>query len=323
MLDAMKKPEGYAGPEVVTILKDPKVDPLPEFIDSILKSNISGKKIGIYMKNEEVDGDLTQTMLDRVKANNFEITEMAEFMNVVHKVKIDKEVQNVKVAAAFTEWTFKKIVGEIESVVDGDINIKQRKIAGNVERVIENNDKMESFMQKHGVTDSQLLEYPLPVLIQSGNQFTVNKFNSECDDQYLNPDVVYINVCGKFTDMQAMASRTLLFNPSDSQKEAYLVAFEAHQHLVQALKPGATISSAYRSTLNFINGKNKDLASKVHANFGFGIGIKYKEDLLSIKEANDTVIEAGMVFHARITFKDIEDKPEKSIIALGDTVLVT
>ena len=123
--------------------------------------------------------------------------------------------------------------------------------------------------------------------------------------------------------MQTMVSRTLLFNPTASQKEAYGVALEAINHLIQSLKPGSTLSSVYKSTLSFISGKNKDLANKVHANFGFGIGIKYKEDILSIKEANDTVIEAGMVFHARITFKDIEDKPEKSVIAIGDTVVVT
>lgn len=38
---------------------------------------------------------------------------------------------------------------------------------------------------------------------------------------------MYINVCGKYKDMNVMASRTLLVNPKDDQKKAYLLAFEA------------------------------------------------------------------------------------------------
>ena len=71
-------------------------------------------------------------------------------------------------------------------------------------------------MQKHNIKDSQLLEYSLPVLVQSGGQYTVNKFNTECDDKEIDPTVIYLNVCSKYTDMQAMASRVLLFNSTDA-----------------------------------------------------------------------------------------------------------
>lgn len=64
--------------------------------------------------------------------------------------------------------------------------------------------------------DSSLLEYPIAVLIQSGTNFTVNKFNVQCDTQPLNDETIYVNVCGKYRDMNVMASRTLLVNPDDS-----------------------------------------------------------------------------------------------------------
>jgi nucleosome binding factor SPN SPT16 subunit len=53
------------------------------------------------------------------------------------------------------------------------------------------------------------------VLIQSGDNFTLNKFNVQSDSSKLNSEVVYINICGKFKDMHTMASRTLLVNPKD------------------------------------------------------------------------------------------------------------
>lgn len=89
------------------------------------------------------------------------------------------------------------------------------------------------------------------------------------------------------------------------------------------LVPGSTLDNVYRSTLEFIKSKSPVLASKVHVNFGFGIGSKYKEDELSITASNtQTKVEPGMVFHIRITFKDVEKPASKGPIAIGDTVLV-
>jgi nucleosome binding factor SPN SPT16 subunit len=61
------------------------------------------------------------------------------------------------------------------------------------------------------------------------------------------------------------------------------------------------------------------MADQIHTNFGFGIGSKYKEEELSITSNNNLKITEGMVFHVRITFKDIA---RKGPIALADTVHV-
>lgn len=89
------------------------------------------------------------------------------------------------------------------------------------------------------------LEYPLPVLIQSGENFTLNKFNVPSDGNKLNYETVYINVCGKYKEMVAMASRTLLVNPNDNQKIAYNIANEALDVCIKNLKVGEPIKNAY------------------------------------------------------------------------------
>lgn len=52
-------------------------------------------------------------------------------------------------------------------------------------------------------------------------------------------------MCGKYADMSAMASRTLIVNPKDEQKAAYILAHEAEELLIKSLKPGTKISDAY------------------------------------------------------------------------------
>jgi nucleosome binding factor SPN SPT16 subunit len=96
----------------------------------------------------------------------------------------------------------------------------------------------------------------LPVLIQSGETFNINKFNVDSDQNKLNYETVYINVCARYKDMNAMASRTLLVNPKDEQKTAYILANETLEVVIRNLKVGEPIKNAYIEGKNFIKEKN-------------------------------------------------------------------
>jgi len=64
------------------------------------------------------------------------------------------------------------------------------------------------------------------------------------------------------------------------------------------------------------------LAEALYKNFGFGIGNNFKEDLLLINATNETKVEAGMIFHIRITVRDQKEGEQKeTIIAIGDTII--
>lgn len=126
----------------------------------------------------------------------------------------------------------------------------------------------------------------------------------ESDQNYLDASVIYMNICAKYIDMHAMASRMLFINPSNAQRKTYTIVTEALQHLKDNLKVGTVISSLYESTLSFIKSKDPNLVNCISSNFGFGIGSGYKEDMLAINANNRNKIEAGMVFHLRVTFKE-------------------
>jgi len=52
--------------------------------------------------------------------------------------------------------------------------------------------------------------------------------------------------------MSAMASRTLLVDPTEEQKNAYMTANEALNTLISSLKVGTRIKDVYSATKNFI-----------------------------------------------------------------------
>ena len=148
LLDQMKKPDDYTGPQVEIVQKDSKTDNLGELIDNLLTTNITdGNNVAMFKKIDEEDGDLTKILIERVKANNLKISEMQEFMDRVNRVKIYEEIQNVKIAARFTEWSFKRLIGDLEDCMQNDIKVKHRKIGTNFEKLLDSPEKMGSFMK--------------------------------------------------------------------------------------------------------------------------------------------------------------------------------
>jgi nucleosome binding factor SPN SPT16 subunit len=49
---------------------------------------------------------------------------MKEFMDKVHLVKIDCELDNMKVASRFVRWTCSNLIEEIENIIDSEKEIK-------------------------------------------------------------------------------------------------------------------------------------------------------------------------------------------------------
>ena len=58
------------------------------------------------------------------------------------------------------------------------------------------------------------------------------------------------------------------------------------------------------------------------SNFGFGIGFQFKEDYLTINEANQLLLEDGMTLHVRVALTNVHKDSAKSVVAIGDTVIV-
>lgn len=52
--------------------------------------------------------------------------------------------------------------------------------------------------------------------------------------------------------MSAMASRTLIINPDDTQEKAYKMVYNAQETLISELRPGKKICDAYLATKNYI-----------------------------------------------------------------------
>ena len=145
----MVKPSSYEGPAIEIVLKDQKADKeqTQAIVEEVLKTHISGKKVAIFQKNEKLDGPLSECVLEYAK--RYELQEMKSFMDQVNKVKISSELKNIKVAAAFVEFSLRRMTKELKNCIEGDIKLRHNRISSNIEQMLEDPDKLNMFNQKY------------------------------------------------------------------------------------------------------------------------------------------------------------------------------
>ena len=83
------------------------------------------------------------------------------------KTKVAEEMKHLKVAASFTEWSSTKLIQEIENCIDGEVATKNSQIAAKIEKQLDIPEKIGKFLQKYQVESADLIDYPLPVIVQS------------------------------------------------------------------------------------------------------------------------------------------------------------
>lgn len=177
-----------------------------------------------------------------------------------------------------------------------------------------------------GVDTSQL-EMCYPAIIQSGGNYGL-KFSINSDRNYLHFGAVVCSLGARYKQYCSNISRTLLVNPSDTVQENYNFILNLEEEILKNLVPGNKLNEIYETGLEYAKKEKPDLADKLVKNFGFVIGIEFRESSLIIGPKCTATAKKNMVFNvcvglANLTNKDASDKEGKIYaLFLGDTVIV-
>lgn len=115
----MAPPSGYTGAKVELVERDIKADQTDSFIARTLKQLPALKKVGIFTQDQN-DGDLTEVTRRQLEKGGASFVDMKDFVDTANIVKTATEIKNLKTASDFTDWTFRKIVGEVETILEND-----------------------------------------------------------------------------------------------------------------------------------------------------------------------------------------------------------
>jgi len=119
----MKVPDSYQGPKLVIIEQNPKVETAEQIVAKTLQEVSASDltKVAGWTK-DKADGDLTKAALTAI--SKAQIVDLKDLYDAINKVKTASELKNQRVAAAFTEWTFSRVVEEIEGIIEDKKQVK-------------------------------------------------------------------------------------------------------------------------------------------------------------------------------------------------------
>ena len=120
---------------------------------------------------------------------------------------------NLKNAGFFNSFMFKKLIDELEGIIDSDQKTTHQEIREKVEEILADDVAMRKFAEGFSSLDPALCEFGLPILVQSGGEYDADIY-AQPSAKPLSYDSIVLSICTSYRDMNAYASRTLIISPS-------------------------------------------------------------------------------------------------------------
>lgn len=285
-----------------------------------MKSSKNGKTVGEFSK-DKFPGEFLDLWRAALSKAGFDHVDVSHTVAFLMAAKEESEQNLIKKSCLVTCTVFSKYFKEqVMEIVDADKKVKHTKIADGIEEAITS----KKFTQ--GIDPGQV-EMCYPPIVQSGGNYSL-KFSVMSDKNNLHFGVVICAFGTRYKSYCCNIVRTLMVDPTQGMQGNYEFLVGVEEDIISRLKPGAILSEIYNDIVKMVKEKKPDLADKLTKNFGFVMGIEFREGSLLIGPKSNVAVKKGMVFNVNIGLsglvnKDTKDKQGRTYaLFIGDTVVV-
>nr|XP_022905193.1 FACT complex subunit spt16-like [Onthophagus taurus] len=287
---------------------------------SAIKESRKGKTLGTFTK-ENYPGEFMDSWRAALKKEEFNVVDVSSAVAYVMCPKEETEIVTIKKACNVSVDVFTKYLkDQIMEIIDSDKKVKHSKLAEGVEQAITDKKYVSGI-------DVNQVDMCYPAIIQSGGNYNF-KFSVLSDKNNLHFGAITCSLGARYKSYCSNVIRTLLVNPSDEVQNNYNFLLNLEEEVLKKLTNGTKLCDVYESGLAYVKKEKPNLVENLTKNFGFAMGIEFKENSLTIGPKATAIARKGMVFNINMGFsnlqnKDAQDK-EGKIYALfiGDTVMV-
>ena len=172
-------------------------------------------------------------------------------------------------------------------LIDSDKKVKHSKLAEGIEAAIADKKYVPNL-------DTSQLDLCYPAIIQSGGNYKL-KFSHVSDKESVHFGAIVVTFGARYRSYCSNIARTFLVNPSDKIQSTYNLLVTAEEEILTRLQDGMKLSDVYKSAVNCVKKENPELVDKLTKNFGFAMGIEFREVSLSIAPSCDSIAKKGKV----------------------------
>ncbi|VVC28157.1 Hypothetical protein CINCED_3A014976 [Cinara cedri] len=286
-----------------------------------LKSSKNGKTVGVFGK-EKYPGVFMDAWRSEFDKQNFETVDISPVMGFILSIKAENEITLIKKASLSSVEMFTKYLKEqIMEIIDSDKKVKHTKLVEGLEGALSDKKYLP------GNVDPSQLEFCYPPIIQSGGNYSL-KFSATSDKNILHFGVIICSLGIRYKSYCSNIIRTILVNPTEEIQTNYEFLISLQDILVSKLKSGNKLSDIYNSGLEYAKKEKPSLVAFLTKNFGFVMGIEFRESSLMIAPKTTASVKKGQVYNLCVGLSGLTNKEgsnkETKLYALyvGDTVLV-
>lgn len=285
-----------------------------------IKESRNGKTIGVFLK-DNYSGQLMEAWRAAIKKQDFQTIDISTQIAYLMSPKEESEITTIKKASMVTVDVFTKYLkDQIMEIIDSEKKVKHSKLAEGVESAVSDKKYVSG-------VDVNQVDMCYPAIIQSGGNYNL-KFSALSDKNNLHFGSIICSLGARYKSYCSNIVRTLLVNPTEEIQNNYNFLLNVEEEVMKKLQSGVKLSEVYDAGYEYIKKEKPALLEHVTKNFGFAMGIEFKESSLMIGPKTTAVAKKGMVFNLNIGFSNLQNKEasdkEGKIYALfiGDTVMV-
>ncbi|KAF6032508.1 dre4 [Bugula neritina] len=313
----------HSGITVKLLIRDKKDDDKTNFsklVEAIKKSR-SGSSLGEVSK-DKFEGDFCEAWRKVVSTNSFVRKDVSVGLAYVMAPKDETEMSIIKRACQATCDIYNKYLKQqIIEAVDDEKKVRHSKLSDGVEEAAQSKKYLSG-------VDISLLEMCYPAIIQSGGNYNL-KFSVESDKNNLHFGVITCSLGARYKQYCTNIVRTIMVDPPQAMQDNYEFLLTVQEEILKKLKHGVKLRSVYQHGVEYVKSKRPELVDKLTKNFGFAMGIEFRESSYLIGPKTDATARKGMLFNVCVGFSNMTksgsggDSAAKTYaLFLGDTATV-
>lgn len=313
------KDESYIQLNLIVRDKDKDKENFETLVKAI-KGSKKGKVIGHFPK-DNYPGAFMDSWRAILKKENYEMLDASAPIAYLMAPKEESEILTIKKACLVTVDVFTKYLkDQIMEIIDSEKKVKHSKLAEGVETAIQDKKYVSG-------VDVNQVDMCYPAIVQSGGNYSL-KFSAVSDKNNLHFGAIICSLGARYKLYCSNIVRTLLVNPTEGIQANYNFILQVEEELLKKLQAGSKLSDVYETGLQYVKKEKPNLVDNLTKNFGFAMGIEFKESSLMIGPKTTAVVKKGMVFNlnlglSNLTNSEAESKEGKTYaLFIGDTVMV-
>ena len=119
-------------------------------------------------------------------------------------------------------------------------------------------------------------------------------------------DIILVSLGARYRNYCSTIARTFLVDPPKVVSEHYDLLTNLHEACQKAMRPGKPLRNVHKAAVDFLNKERReDLIPHLPKTLGFGMGLDFRDGLLTLSAKNPATFKAGMTFSLISAFQNL------------------